>query len=489
MKTQLPLNPFLRCTLVILTFLALSTCQKEITSPQKIVKQAQNYFESQVLADTSQKVYDNNPRHTVAKEPLWAQASVETMPFGEAVLVPLAYKQAIALETEIGPIPLKQLSYLLIYKDAQKQYRTEVVTKLPEKNYWPNYKNPNIPFKGVVLVEDWWGNTIKNIGLSITGPENQLGYVIPQVKGQTPPSGNMMLEEQHCYNQYWEIMVCDFAGMNCVTVHGSDPVCYTVYTDTGPGGGGGSNIPSPIDYGYMPHAGAGGYNTPPPPPPPPPPALLDTSMAPDFYKNAKAMCALSKLMQNSYYKTALNNFIGENKPLDLTFKLEPIIDEPGEITYGTTQLESPDWNSTKIKLTLNKNIIGNLPSIEVALTLLHEGIHAEIYRKLLTIHGPSQLSNMNFPSMFNLYSQYKLSEGFSHEFIANYYVDIMSAALRQYDNNHFGLDYYKALAWEGLDKTSVYIALDAATKNEIKAKTATVLANRSKNNCNDQDVE
>ncbi len=488
MKTKLPLTYIFTPALFLIAIFGLSTCQKEITTPQKIVAQAQNYFETTVLTDTSNAVQDNNPRHTVAKEPLWAQASVQNMSFGQAVLVPLAYKQTIALQTEIGPIPLSELSYLLLYKDAQNQYRTEVVTKLPEKNYWPNHKNPNIPFKGVVLVEDWWGNTLKNIGLGITGPENLLGYVIPQVKGQKPPTGNMMLGEQFCYNQVWEITVCGGGAPGCTTHYEIDQVCFTIYTDTGPSGGGGggwTGTPSPIDYGNLPHGGAGGNNTP-PPPPPPPPALLDTSMAPDFYKNAKAMCALSKLMQNSYYKTALNSFIGENKPLDLTFKLEPIADLN---VLGHTDLGPEEWNTNNIDLVLNKNAIGNLPSIEVALTLLHEGIHAEIYRKLLTIHGPSQLSNMNFPSMFNLYSQYKLSEGFSHEFIANYYVDIMSAALKQYDSSQFSLDYYKALAWEGLEGTSVYMGLDVATKSGIQAKTAAVLANRSKINCNDQYVE
>ncbi len=187
MKTQLPFSHLLRCTLTIFTFLTLSTCQKEIVSPQKIVAQAQNYFETQVLADTSQKVYDNNPRHTVAKEPHWAEASVQNMPFGEAVVVPLVYQQAISLQTEIGPIPLSELSYLLIYKDAKEQYHSEVITKLPEKNYWPNYKNPKIPFKGVILVEDWWGNTIRNIGLGIAGPENLLGYVAPPSKRANTP--------------------------------------------------------------------------------------------------------------------------------------------------------------------------------------------------------------------------------------------------------------------------------------------------------------
>jgi hypothetical protein len=272
MKTLRSLNYLLRCTLVILAIFSLTTCQKEIVSPQKIVAQAQNYFDSQILTDTSHTAPDSITRHGVAKEPLWAQASVENMPFGQAVVVPLVYKQAIALQTESGNITLSELSYLLIYKDAQKQYHTEVVTKLPEKNYWPNYKNPNIPFKGVILVEDWWGNTLKNLGLGITGPENLLGFVAPQAKGQIPPNNNLMLAEQFCYTQVWQITVCGGGVEGCTTHYDISQVCFTVYTDSGPSGGGGggvnwSGLPTGPDYGNMPHGGAGGYNTPPPPPP------------------------------------------------------------------------------------------------------------------------------------------------------------------------------------------------------------------------------
>ena len=109
MKTLRPFRALLRYTLVILAIFSLSTCQKELVSPQKIVAQAQNYFESQILTDTSHTAPDSTTRHGVAKEPIWAEASVENMPFGEAVVVPLAYKQAIKLQTEIGPHSPKRI--------------------------------------------------------------------------------------------------------------------------------------------------------------------------------------------------------------------------------------------------------------------------------------------------------------------------------------------------------------------------------------------
>ncbi len=263
------------------------------------------------------------------------------------------------------------------------------------------------------------------------------------------------------------------------------------YPDPSPSfGGGGFDIPFPSfpigegdPYSGFSHGGGGGGNyNPAPVAEPTDPNALDTTMTANFYRNEKAMCALNKLMQNNYYKTALNNFIGENKPIDLTFKIVPIADP---LIDGETELKPSNWNSHNIDLTLNQNKIDNMPSIEVALTLLHEGVHAEIYRKLLSIHGPNNLNTMNFPSMFNLYSQYKLADGFSHEFIANYYIDIMGNALKQYDNNKFDIDYYKALAWRGLEGTDVYIGFDANKKADIQSKMGIILSNRSNSNCND----
>jgi len=168
------------------------------------------------------------------------------------------------------------------------------------------------------------------------------------------------------------------------------------------------------------------------------------------------MCALSKLMENNFFKNTLNNFIGQTKNIDLTFKLGYIAQDPGFITVGNTLVKPNTWNSKNIDLILASNVLDDLSSIEVATALLHEGIHAEIYRKLLSIHGPSNLNNQNFPSMFNMYQQYSISQGFSHEYMANYYVEIMANAIKEYDKSKFGIEYYKAIAWNGLKGTNYY---------------------------------
>ena len=432
MKTQLPLNPFLRCTLTILTFLALSTCQKQIVSPQKIVAQAQNYFETKILTDSTQKVYDNNPRHTVTKEPVWAEASVQNMPFGEAVVVPLVYEQAIALQTQSGNIPLGELSYLLIYKDAQKQYHSEVVTKLPEKNYWPNYKNPNTPFKGVILVEDWWGNTIRNIGLGIAGPENLLGYVAPQAKGQIPPNNNLMLAEQFCYSQVWQITVCGGGAEGCTSHYDISQVCFTVYTDSGPSGGGGGNwsgLPTGPDYGNMPHGGAGGYNTPPPPPP---------NYLADITNNVTNPC-LKAVVQN----LKLANVAGELSKIISGLDKSTLVkinvrdsinsrDGRPANSFGFKYFSATNVFSATILLnreTLLENSMENVTSV-----IIHEFVHA----------------------YFNYINKVpRLEDEIEHEEMAQKYTKPMAEFL----TNLFGISAKDAtaLAWSGLQDAKSYL--------------------------------
>lgn len=194
------------------------------------------------------------------------------------------------------------------------------------------------------------------------------------------------------------------------------------------------------------------------------------------------MCALTKLLNNNLYKKTLNTFIGTNKPIDLTFKLAPITEAPGFITYGNAVPKPQTWNSKNVDLTINQSRVPNMSSIEVALTLLHEGLHAQIYQKLLLIHGPAKLNNLNFPGLFKAYQDYAQG-GVQHQYIAQNYITSLSTALRTFDNNKFELKYYEALAWNGLEGTESFKALKQSDKDNIDNNRKLLVANRSKVDC------
>ena len=433
MKALRPLKYIFTPALFLIAIFGLTTCQKEITTPQKIVAQTQNYFETTVLTDTSNAVQDNNPRHTVAKEPLWAEASVQNMSFGKVVVVPLVYEQAIALQTQSGNIPLSELSYLLIYKDAQKKYRTEVVTKLPEKNYWPNYKYPNIPFKGVILVEDWWGNTIRNIGLGIAGPENLLGYVAPQAKGQIPPNNNLMLAEQFCYSQVWQITVCGGGAEGCTTHYDISQVCFTVYTDSGPSGGGGggwSGTPSPPDYGNMPHGGGGGYNTSPPPPP---------NYLADITNNVTNPC-LKAVVQNLKLANMTGKIgqiitaLDKNTKVQISVVDVPELYNPQGKSVAAQFSSPPKLINGVFSGTLKININTLLPTTKenTASSIIHEIVHA-----YFAYTGQKNLQEIEHQKMATDYIQP----------MANYLSGLYNIPIKD----------ATALAWTGLYDANSYI--------------------------------
>ena len=103
-----------------------------------------------------------------------------------------------------------------------------------------------------------------------------------------------------------------------------------------------------------------------------------------------------------------------------------------------------------------------LTPLDVAGTILHEGIHAEMYRKALEETGlplePSSYEviwNVNleikFPGLETPYSQAQ------HEIMAKEYVDDIAQALREFDSFRYGIDHYKYIAWVGLEKYGHYL--------------------------------
>lgn len=61
----------------------------------------------------------------------------------------------------------------------------------------------------------------------------------------------------------------------------------------------------------------------------------------------------------------------------------------------------------------------------------------------------------------------------------------MSKALEKYDNGKFSIDYYQALAWEGLHGTDVWESKLPADTIAINNKVEQLISGRNKANCND----
>lgn len=94
---------------------------------------------------------------------------------------------------------------------------------------------------------------------------------------------------------------------------------------------------------------------------------------------------------------------------------------------------------------------------EMATTLLHEGIHAEIFKYVNDHQGdidPEDRTNLlyyyfyyksdNSNSLETIYAQ--------HQYMADNYIIPIAKTIRLLDNNRYDLEFYLAFAWEGLIK-------------------------------------
>lgn len=163
-----------------------------------------------------------------------------------------------------------------------------------------------------------------------------------------------------------------------------------------------------------------------------------------------------KMIQNS--QTAnnyLNNFDSTMSVANLKFAGDSMLS-------STTNAETSPPQNYLITITFNTNNL-NRPELSIARTFIHELIHAEIFRKLLSISNHPSINltltqlyqnKENFPGLYDYYSRFILnSEQLSepqHQMMAQHYREIISNALKEFDNNQHPQDVYDSLAWAGL---------------------------------------
>lgn len=140
-------------------------------------------------------------------------------------------------------------------------------------------------------------------------------------------------------------------------------------------------------------------------------------------------------------------------------------------------------NNYVITITFNADNL-NRPSLSVARTLIHEMIHAEIFRKLLSIvQEPSivftweQIDQIkeDFPGLYDYYMRYEWGEDLSatltdtqHELMAEHYRGIIVQTLKEYDDTYAD-EVYEALAWVGLKNTHAWNELSEEEQNNINS--------------------
>jgi hypothetical protein len=183
--------------------------------------------------------------------------------------------------------------------------------------------------------------------------------------------------------------------------------------------------------------------------------IIDESVLSD----QKVQCTLNKLLNNgNTLAETILKFSDESVELDLKIELTEVeADDPGSL------VSSPSSNI--FSLQIDKSRAQERLPIQLAGTIMHEAIHAEMRRFLYSNPGASTLSG--FPSTFaedwRMYINAQNGKDFEeqlsnaeHNAMADRYIDVIISGLQDFDRNQLSYDQYYALALEGLWESDLY---------------------------------
>ncbi|MFL0063645.1 hypothetical protein [Tenacibaculum maritimum] len=201
----------------------------------------------------------------------------------------------------------------------------------------------------------------------------------------------------------------------------------------------------------------------------------------------KAKCVYDKLTKSSTgFKNLIKKFDGEFPVSHL--KLIGSTNLSSDVNAET----SPPSNYL-IAISINSNNL-NRPNLSIARTIIHETIHAEMFRKILSIldnggdlngltrsEWTSKLSSGDYPGIFDYYSRYGVN-GMQHQQMAAHYISIISDYLSEFQPGLLQ-ETYNSLAWGGLKGTTAWNSLTSSEKSTI-TNTINSFNNQGSENCN-----
>ncbi len=208
----------------------------------------------------------------------------------------------------------------------------------------------------------------------------------------------------------------------------------------------------------------------------------------------KAKCIYDKLNSSSTgFANAIKKFDGEFPVSHLKFSSD------SNMSSNTKKAHTIPPTNFVIEIVLNGNYskdasYQNRPNLMVAKTIIHEVIHAEMWRKVLSIinnggnvsgltaeEWTNKLSNGDYPGIFDYYTRFGVN-GFQHPQMAAHYRDVIADALESFDNNNNSRQFYEDIAWEGLiyRNDPTWNNLSIAERDRIKKVIETYI-NQNKN--------
>ncbi|ADR20945.1 hypothetical protein MATR_14290 [Marivirga tractuosa] len=193
----------------------------------------------------------------------------------------------------------------------------------------------------------------------------------------------------------------------------------------------------------------------------------------EFENNPCAKGVYDDLMENNIAFDVLSDFFGDNPKANLEIDLVEEIPTEDGFANGKTYAPS----NGIIKIELSKSYIdAGRSNLEIARTLCHEFIHAELYYKY------TYLDKSEFYDLFREYTRAEIGTT-QHNLMVQFYLDKLSYMMSQFDSNINGVNFhtlYESGAWLGLEETDLWEDKTEEEKAEIENDQSILYNNRER---------
>lgn len=462
------LLPLMACVLLF-------TCQKE----EEPLQEQQISLDVEAVKQAFSSQFNKKAFSNITNEPLWEHAlsyqknniSYIEVPFRNIDEFNLELSTSISMDRLMASIDNNgNLSLNIVH-----YYAKDINTFLPDFNQL-NYVNP-VRFNGYVTLYDMDKNQIE-VNRYKDGILSKGSYDIVKKKDRNSidnlrvDEGCEMETETTIIKHSWFWIYSDGSTETISTYYEYIETQYEVCDGESSGGaGGGSSVINVETY-----------------------ANIINNLT------GKALCVFNKMVTQGLVSEALSKFNDGTGTPSITF-------EVGDLADNTrAQTSWPDGNDN-IVITLNNDnsykSVGFNPNIFVANTIIHEVIHAEFLRQIISAIGNNQISNLTEEEAINLlengdhhiiYEYYRNTKDWSHNYMADHYRDTFARVTQEFDtgipvpDNQQPQQLYLDTAWLGLmnfpgDDSPAIIAFDNLPNSE-KNRIISVINQQIENNAN-----
>ncbi|WP_163322407.1 hypothetical protein [Draconibacterium mangrovi] len=455
--------------------LAINSCNESELEQEELLKSSAGYDE---LIEKAETWYidapDENsfPVLAFADELIWNQAMVHDVDTAFMIEVPIKLKNRYGLADKNDKTQNVEQRMLFWYDGCDFKSYLELIVSTDKKENLQNIKKINFGnkengFTGSFIISDI---SRKNI--------NVWNYTVQEDQAVEMITKSMQMI---CI---WLVWYDEFGN---ITEYIDLLYCYPIgggsSSDTGGGGGGSSGSSQNLgeicnceicsNCGYCikdsflksipkPDEGESGEETVYCPECICPKVIEDPS-----FEDTKADCVYDKLVTSNQMQQLLSEYFGSDT-YHVTYKVD-YWSTPGVNSTDPSYGLAKDNGDNTVTIKINSYYFDEVAPVTTAKTILHETIHAYLYQEVNKLGGLDNLENTTFENLFAYYQTYGYPD-YQHDYMSQYYIPNMAQTLRQYDNYAHGIDYYEALAWQGLSYTYGWQQKTQAEKDAINAK-------------------